>query len=201
MNPQKLRPLAQALLRAHKVKSARSINLAKALAQGRLHVFTDGEILCSEGTRSEEMFVLVKGTVRVLRQDVTGNLNEITRVGSPSFLGQMGLVDGSSRSATCLAKGRVSTIVIDREVFDFLMNDASPAGSAFRHQLMFTMMNQLNDTNQKIGGLIVEMEKEDNPQQPEDGRCGSNFRSPRARTREFLQFQGQLEKRERKVIG
>ena len=77
------------------------------------------------------------------------------------MVGQMGLVDGSPRSATCEAASQLGALVIDQRAFNALLEEATPAGSAFRHLLLSSMTRQLTTANQKIRNLITDMEQEE----------------------------------------
>ena len=76
------------------------------------------------------------------------------------MIGQMGLVDGSSRSCYMCSKGDVDSLSITQDTFEKILKEASTAGSAFRHLLLASMTNQLATANDKIRGLIADMEKE-----------------------------------------
>ena len=52
------------------------------------------------------------------------------------MIGQMGLVDGSLRSATCVAQGKVGAITINISTFHNILEEANSASSAFRHLLL-----------------------------------------------------------------
>jgi len=160
MDAESLRPVARTLLRTYQVRSARSKNLALALSKGAACSWSDGEKICEEGADSDSMFVIIKGSVRVLKKDIKGIEKELATLPPPSMIGQMGLVDGSLRSATCVASGEVGALLISKTVFNQLRTEASPAGSAFRHLLLSTMMSQLSSANQKIRDLISDMEHE-----------------------------------------
>ena len=160
MDAESLRPVARTLLRTYQVRSARSRNLALALAKGSLCSWNNDEVICKEGGPSSSMFVILKGAVRVLKKDIKGEEQELAVLPAPSMIGQMGLVDGSPRSATCVAVDEVGALSIDHEVFNELLTERSPAGSAFRHLLLSTMMSQLSSANQKIRDLITDMEQE-----------------------------------------
>jgi CRP-like cAMP-binding protein len=162
MDAESLRPVARTLLRTYQVRSARSKNLAIALSKGTACSWGDGEKICEEGGASDSMFVIIKGSVRVVKKDIKGIEKELATLPPPSMIGQMGLVDGSLRSATCLASGEVGALLISEHVFNQLRTEASPAGSAFRHLLLSTMMSQLSSANQKIRDLISDMENEQN---------------------------------------
>ena len=160
MNAEKLRPTARQLLRAFQVRSARSRDLANALAEGELISFSDGEYLCHEGDGSDSMFIIIKGSVKVLKKDAQGIDKELAVLPPPSIIGQMGLVDGSLRSASCVAVDSVGAISISTGKFNQILNDVSPDASAFRHLLISTMMDQLSSANKKISSLIFDIEDE-----------------------------------------
>ena len=153
MNKAICRSIARSLLRKHGVRSARSVHLAEALSMGKMIMIEDATVLCREGEDSDRMYVIARGTIQVMRQDSTGSPGEITSISGPTLIGQMGFIDGSRRSATCISDGKAVGIVFSLSVFQKLMRQQSLVGSAFRHQVMFTMMNQLSGTNQRINQL------------------------------------------------
>ena len=165
MNIETLRPIARSLLRSYEVRSARSTDLAQAIMRGRPSSWSDGDVICTEGEQSEDMFIILKGSVRIMRKDAQGTLRELAVLGPPTMIGQMGLVDGSVRSATCIAKGSVGALTIDTATFKNILEDATSAGSAFRHLLLASMNMQLSTANGKIRKLIEDIEKEEKQKQ------------------------------------
>ena len=160
MDIESLRPAAKKLLRTYQVRSSRSSDLAKALMYGNTQDWMDGKELCLEGEPSTDMFVVLEGEVRIMRKDVNGVPRELAVLPSPTMVGQMGLVDGSARSATVLAQGTVKGLSITQKVFNSILGEASSAGSAFRHLLLASMTSQLSSANEKIRGLISDMEQD-----------------------------------------
>ena len=161
MNIETLRPIARTLLRSYEVRSARSTDLAQAIMRGRPSSWPDGDIICNEGEQSEDMFIILKGSVRIMRKDAQGTLRELAVLNAPTMIGQMGLVDGSVRSATCIAKENVGALTIDTSTFKKILEDATSAGSAFRHLLLASMNMQLSTANGKIRKLIEDIEREE----------------------------------------
>ena len=155
-----LRPVAKKLLRTYQVRSSRSADLAKALMYGTSEDWEDGNELCIEGDPSSNMFVVLEGLVRIMRKDVNGVPRELAVLPSPTMVGQMGLVDGSARSATVVAQGTVKGLSITQKTFNAILTEASSAGSAFRHLLLASMTSQLSSANEKIRGLISDMEQD-----------------------------------------
>lgn len=159
MNAATLRPIARTLLRSYQVRSSRSIDLAEAMCKGRPVSWSDGEVICAEGDPSSDMFIILKGSVRVMRNDANGFPRELAVLKAPTMIGQMGLVDGSARSASCLAVGKVGSLSISLDTFRTILSEASAPCSAFRHLLLASMNMQLSTANQKIRQLIEDLEQ------------------------------------------
>ena len=155
MNDQSLRKFARTLLKAYQVRSARSIDLTETLRRGTTKSWKHKEIICKEGTPSDSLFILRRGTVRVTRFDYEGRNQELAILKAPCIIGQMGLIDGSTRSATCTAHGSVEALCIDLQTFEELMNEESTMASAFRQQVIGVMMNDLYECNHKLSGLML----------------------------------------------
>lgn len=166
MKSEDLRPVARKLLRTYQVRSTRSRNLAEALAKGTSSSWNTGDDICIESSPSNSMFVTLEGSVQVLKKDSLGNLKELAVIPAPSMIGQMGLVDGSARSATCKAHSPINGITISKSVFNLLLQEKSPEGSAFRHLLISTMMGQLSSANEKIGHLVDDLIEEQTAEIP-----------------------------------
>ena len=132
MQTDDLRIVARKLLRTYQVRSTRSRNLALALGKGQEKVWAQGDLMCGEGQPSDSMFVTMEGSVQVLKRDTTGTEKELAVIPSPSMIGQMGLVDGSARSATCRAASAIKGILISKQTFNSLLQEQSPEGSAFQ---------------------------------------------------------------------
>ena len=166
MQTDDLRIVARKLLRTYQVRSTRSRNLALALGKGQEKVWAEGDLMCGEGQPSDSMFVTMEGSVQVLKRDTTGTEKELAVIPAPSMIGQMGLVDGSARSATCRAASAIKGILISKQTFNSLLQEQSPEGSAFRHLLISTMMGQLSSANEKISGLVDDMVEEQTAEVP-----------------------------------
>ena len=160
MKDEMIRPVARSLLRSYQVRIARSRDLAEAISRGILTSWSDQESICKEGEPSSTMEVVLKGRVRVLKRDTTGQNKELAILKAPTMIGHMGMVDGSMRSATCIAIGSVGSISIDLETFQSLLGETSNSGAAFRHLILSSLSMQLTTANDKIRNLIVDMEAE-----------------------------------------
>jgi len=71
-----------------------------------LRDLTDGEVLLSEGTPTEELFVLAEGKMRVSRKhEDDDDPHEVAHVGEGEVLGEMSIFDGLPTTATVTAEG------------------------------------------------------------------------------------------------
>ena len=95
-----------------------------------------------------------------MRNDANGYPRELAVLKAPTMIGQMGLVDGSARSASCLAVGKVGSLSISLDTFRVILSEASAPCSAFRHLLLASMNMQLSTANEKIRRLIEDIEEE-----------------------------------------
>ena len=158
MNLETLRPISRSLLRSYQVKSSRSIDLAKSLMRGKACSWEDEKKLCIEGENATDMFIILKGQVRVSRKAPAGEDKVLVVLEAPTMIGHMALVDGSARSATCTAVGKVGAIAFNQEIFDKMLMSTAPDCSAFRHLLLAAMSMQLSSANQKIRNLIDDID-------------------------------------------
>ena len=154
MNAEVLKPIARKLLRTHRVHGARPEDLATALASGRPLRVADGKRLCREGEPSESMFVLLKGRVQVLRKDDRGEERQLAVLQAPVLVGHMGLVDGSARSASCVAQGEIGCIQMKRETFQLLLDEPTAGGAAMRRLILASLIGQLTSANTRIQEMI-----------------------------------------------
>jgi CRP/FNR family transcriptional regulator, cyclic AMP receptor protein len=82
--------------------------------------FLAGEVLCREGTRGQEFFVIIEGEADVLR-----NGKRIATYRSGEFFGEIALVADVQRTATVTAKTPLRFFVMTRQSFLWLL-DANP---------------------------------------------------------------------------
>jgi CRP-like cAMP-binding protein len=80
-----------------------------------------GEVLCKEGQRGREFFVIVEGKVQVTRQG-----RRVAALSGGDFLGEVALVTDMPRTATATAETPVRLFVLTARDFRVVL-DANPS--------------------------------------------------------------------------
>lgn len=82
-----------------------------------MHCFSaeKGALLLEEGIEGSHMIFIFSGRVRVFKRAWSGDLVPLAMVGPGAVLGEMSLIDGEHRFASCLAHEAVEFGVLTRE--------------------------------------------------------------------------------------
>ncbi len=89
--------------------------------------YSDGDIIFQEGQVSDMAFVIVEGHVKIAKSHEKGAV-PLAVLGPGELFGEMGVLDGGTRSATALAQGAVTLKAIPGETFlDNLKSDPDMA--------------------------------------------------------------------------
>lgn len=75
-----------------------------------------GQVLCKQGTKAEEVFLVIDGTVTVSRDGVP-----LAVVGAGGIVGEMALMDRTARTATAVAATELSALVLSTSEFSALL--------------------------------------------------------------------------------
>ena len=77
-------------------------------------VFGAGETIVRQGQPGQSMFIVARGTVRVVLEP---SRQEVARIEAGGYFGEMSLLTGEPRSATVLAVDDVTTVEINADLF------------------------------------------------------------------------------------
>lgn len=120
-----------------------------------VRVVEEGEVLCREGDPGASFFVVAKGVVGVYK-DLPGDKREmLAEIGPNNLIGQVALIDGKPRSATCLARERAIALECSRDDFDRLFQTGSPFAFKVADQVVIDLAKRLREANQQIHDLYA----------------------------------------------
>jgi CRP-like cAMP-binding protein len=104
-----------------------------AFASQRL-VFDEGQILCKEGDRGEQAFVIVKGAADVYVRAGETDIR-VAQLGRNDFVGDIAILCDSPRTATVKAASRCETLVIGKSQLMGLLKSFPEMGIAMMRVL------------------------------------------------------------------
>jgi PPM family protein phosphatase len=128
--------------------------LLSILGVGRGRQFDKGQHIIREGELGDELFVLFRGKVDVLKNGML-----IAQLKAGGHFGEMGLVDQAPRSATVVATEETSAVSIDRESLLKLMRRDSLLSVKLLWSFVQVLSERLRNTNEALAGLKLELDE------------------------------------------
>ena len=97
--------------------SLTSVQLERLVNDFRLREFDKDDIIFRQGDESRELYILLKGKVRIFKISPSGNETSIDIFSVNDVIGELAAIDSSPRSATGKAIGKVSLLTMSHERF------------------------------------------------------------------------------------
>jgi len=93
--------------------------LAIVCSRFKTEKFKKGQEIIKEGELGDKLYILNKGTVRILKNTVSDEKYTVTLLMSDAniFFGEMALIDSDRRSATVVAESNCEVYSLDRKSF------------------------------------------------------------------------------------
>jgi CRP/FNR family transcriptional regulator, cyclic AMP receptor protein len=115
--------------------------------------FSEGTVFIRQGDEhnTDYMVLVLSGEVTVESIVVSRTTPVTTAVlGAGSLLGEMGIVDGEPRSATCTATSVVTAAILTRASLEQLLTEQSAIGAKFMMAISLRIAERLRDTADKL---------------------------------------------------
>jgi CRP-like cAMP-binding protein len=109
-----------------------------------------GEIIIREGDNGDFMLLIVEGDVDILKRGARGEQQHMTSVGPGMTLGEMSMIDGEPRFATCLATRPTVFAVLGRDDMAKIILDHPSLGSKILVKLVTMLSLRLRQTSAKL---------------------------------------------------
>jgi CRP-like cAMP-binding protein len=110
--------------------------------------FPPGEILFHQGDDSDAAYVILKG-----RADVNLNTGDqqitVASIGDGSFVGEMGIISDTPRTATIEATEEIEALRITREVFINMIKEFPTMAL----EVMRELVSRIENTNAKLAAM------------------------------------------------
>jgi len=108
------------------LKEAEISMLAEDLSH---HLFGRGEAICKQGEPGSTFYIIKSGLIGVKVKKDDAEV-EVARLQPGSYFGEMSLLAGDARSATCVALEDSELLCLDRETFGVLLQENPPVATA-----------------------------------------------------------------------
>ncbi|MBS1198338.1 MAG: Cyclic nucleotide-binding:Bacterial regulatory protein Crp [Proteobacteria bacterium] len=110
-----------------------------------------GEFIVRAGDVADSLFILFSGSAKVLNSDDEGREVILAVLKAGEFFGEMGLIDGSPRSASVVAQETCELLVISRDDLHRCMQDNFQVAL----KLMQILVHRLRGADEKIESLAL----------------------------------------------
>src|SRR5512138_169870 len=130
------------------------------LLAGFMHVYRapDGIEVLREGDGGDFMLIVIDGKVDVHKRDRWNTPQLLATVEAGRSLGEMSMIDGEARFATCTAVGKVLIAVLDREALASIIVEQPLLGAKILMELVLMLSQRLRATSQRLLGLLDEQQ-------------------------------------------
>lgn len=123
-----------------------------------MHVYRGepGMEIIREGDGGDFMLMVVEGKVEVHKRDRWNTPQLLAVVESGRTLGEMSMIDGEARFATCIAVEPTLIAVLDRENLARIIVEQPLLGAKILMELVLMLSQRLRMTSQRLLGLLDE---------------------------------------------
>lgn len=123
---------------------------------GFFHVMraTPGLPVIHEGGSGDYMLLVLSGRVDVLKQADDGSSRLMATVGPGMTLGEMSMIDGELRFATCMAMESTTVAVLTRDDMLRIIDEAPRLGARILVNLVTLLSQRLRRTSAKLIDLL-----------------------------------------------
>ncbi|MFY9329138.1 MAG: cyclic nucleotide-binding domain-containing protein [Georgfuchsia sp.] len=113
-----------------------------------------GTEIIREGTIGDFMLLIIEGCVEIVKLDASGLPIRISTAAPGKTLGEMSLVDGEPRFASCIAMVDTLFAVLDRESLSRIIADEPRIGVKILMELLMLLNQRLRSVSSDLIRLI-----------------------------------------------
>ena len=110
-----------------------------------------GAFVVHAGDSTDSLYILLSGRAKVTNTDSDGREIILAWLGQGEFFGEMGLIDGSPRSANVVATETCELLVLSKEAFHRCMQDNFQVAQ----RLMQILVHRLREADRNIESLAL----------------------------------------------
>ena len=116
--------------------------------------YNAGQIIFKQGEQGTEMYIVRSGKVTLLARDKDGSDREVYEFGPGRFFGEMSIIEGEPRSATCEALEETELLVLEGDDFFQLVWEHPMIGVRMLSSMAGVMAGWLDEASGFLGDLV-----------------------------------------------
>jgi CRP/FNR family cyclic AMP-dependent transcriptional regulator len=109
-----------------------------------------GQEVIREGDTGDFMMFIIEGRIQVCKQGVNDRVRPLAVVGAGRTLGEMSLIDGDPRSATCIADAPTVMGVLTRASLANIIIEQPILGAKILMELVVMLSHRLRETSSQL---------------------------------------------------
>jgi CRP/FNR family transcriptional regulator, cyclic AMP receptor protein len=117
-----------------------------------MHVYRadTGQMIIREGDVDDYMLLIIQGHVDIVKTDSNGKDQPMTSVGPGATLGEMSMIDGEPRFATCVAVEPTNFAVLSRDSMVQIILEEPSLGAKVLIKLVTLLSQRLRQTSSNL---------------------------------------------------
>jgi CRP-like cAMP-binding protein len=145
---------AHDVLKANRLFNTLPAHLLDKLAGiAREQTFTAGQDLVKQGAANRNIYLLGSGSVKVLKGQRGGKVEEVALLGAGTVLGEMAFVDGEPRSTSVEVIERTEVVVLEFDALVRLLAGDDELRAAFFEALAGLLTRRLRGATDDVATL------------------------------------------------
>src|SRR3990167_4703779 len=97
--------------------------IERFITVGELMVFPSNGIIIKEGDASRDFFLIIAGSVEILKHQVSGHTHKVGALSVGDTIGELGILDHEARSATIRVVEDATVLRIETKAFEDITKD------------------------------------------------------------------------------
>jgi len=124
----------------------------------RVYGAEGGQAIIREGDDGDFMLLIISGTVDIFKNNAKSERQLMTSVGPGMTLGEMSMIDGEPRFATCIATDDATFAVLTRDAMANIILEKPSLGAKILIKLVTLLSQRLRQTSARLL-QFMEMER------------------------------------------
>jgi CRP/FNR family transcriptional regulator, cyclic AMP receptor protein len=109
-----------------------------------------GDTIIHEGDPGDFMLLIIEGAVNIVKRGISGDQRHMTAARPGMTLGEMSMIDGEPRFATCVATEQTVFAVLTRDSMAQIILDQPSLGSKILVKLVTMLSQRLRQTSARL---------------------------------------------------